>query len=179
VGTRELFLSDHLRPHPTAPQDFVMKSVAEELKSRGRPVLEAPTSAYSKPTVLPWRLDATALQTIELASANIRLLIRKFELRVLTFPHFGRLFCKRIKITPDFFMQVGLLVCHSLCSLVIIWALFRVTHLRVWSQMAIQLAHWRVHGEAVATYETAHTRLFYHGRTETSMCPLASGPGSN
>ncbi|RYG57544.1 hypothetical protein EON66_00105 [archaeon] len=36
-------------------------------------------------------------------------------------------------------------------------------------QMAIQLAHWRLHKEFVATYETAHTRLFHHGRTETSM----------
>eukprot|EP00302_Diacronema_sp_CCMP2436_P004705 CAMPEP_0179910284 /NCGR_PEP_ID=MMETSP0982-20121206/45685_1 /TAXON_ID=483367 /ORGANISM="non described non described, Strain CCMP 2436" /LENGTH=230 /DNA_ID=CAMNT_0021811827 /DNA_START=414 /DNA_END=1106 /DNA_ORIENTATION=- len=34
-------------------------------------------------------------------------------------------------------------------------------------QMAIQLAYFRMHGEPVATYETGHTRAFYHGRTET------------
>lgn len=34
-------------------------------------------------------------------------------------------------------------------------------------QMAIQLAHHRMHGEPAATYETGHTRAFYHGRTET------------
>lgn len=120
-------------------QDFVMKSVADELKVCGRPVVSSPSAAYCKPNVLPWKFDAASIQAIELASSSVRLLIRKFDLRVLSFPHFGRLFCKRIKVTPDFFMQ-----------------------------MAIQLAYWRLHGKAVATYETAHTRLFYHGRTETT-----------
>lgn len=32
---------------------------------------------------------------------------------------------------------------------------------------AIQLAYYRLHHEVTATYETGHTRLFYHGRTET------------
>jgi carnitine O-acetyltransferase len=33
--------------------------------------------------------------------------------------------------------------------------------------MAIQLAYYRLHGRVTATYETAHTRQFHHGRTET------------
>jgi hypothetical protein len=35
---------------------------------------------------------------------------------------------------------------------------------------AIQLAYYKVHGLTngpVATYESAHSRLFFHGRTET------------
>ena len=34
-------------------------------------------------------------------------------------------------------------------------------------QMAMQLAWYRTRGEFTATYETALTRLFDHGRTET------------
>jgi carnitine O-palmitoyltransferase 2 len=34
-------------------------------------------------------------------------------------------------------------------------------------QMAIQLAHFRLHGKFVATYESASTAAFKHGRTET------------
>ena len=34
-------------------------------------------------------------------------------------------------------------------------------------QMALQLAWYRTHGTFTATYETALTRLFEHGRTET------------
>ena len=48
------------------------------------------------------------------------------------------LFVKRLKLHPDFFMQ-----------------------------MAIQLAYHRMHGQFVATYETGHTRAFFHGRTDT------------
>lgn len=34
-------------------------------------------------------------------------------------------------------------------------------------QLAMQLAWYRTRGEFTATYETALTRLFKHGRTET------------
>jgi hypothetical protein len=33
--------------------------------------------------------------------------------------------------------------------------------------MAMQLAYYRVHGKFVLTYESATTRLYYKGRTET------------
>ena len=84
-----------------------MKSVSKDLRESGKPTRGTEASpAYCRPHLLPWKLDAKALQSIELASANFRALARKFELRVLSFPHFGRLFCKRVKITPDFFVQV-------------------------------------------------------------------------
>ena len=34
-------------------------------------------------------------------------------------------------------------------------------------QVALQLAHYRDQGHVVATYETATTRAYFHGRTET------------
>lgn len=43
---------------------------------------------------------------------------------------------------------------------------FRI-HPDTYVQMAIQLAYYKVHGKPAPTYESAHTRQFYHGRTET------------
>ncbi|XP_015752123.1 PREDICTED: peroxisomal carnitine O-octanoyltransferase-like [Acropora digitifera] len=40
-------------------------------------------------------------------------------------------------------------------------------HPDTYVQMAIQLAYYKVHGKAAATYETSQTRQFYHGRTDT------------
>lgn len=37
-------------------------------------------------------------------------------------------------------------------------------------QMAMQLAHWRMHGHTASTYESASTAGFKHGRTETIRC---------
>ena len=34
-------------------------------------------------------------------------------------------------------------------------------------QMVIQLAYFKIYGTCTATYETAQTRKFFHGRTET------------
>ena len=60
-------------------QDYVMKSVSQELRTSGKPSRGASASpAYLRPRVLPWKLDATSLQSIELASANFRALSRKF-----------------------------------------------------------------------------------------------------
>lgn len=122
-------------------QDHVMRAAAHTLKTVGIPKFETLSAVYTPPRRVEFKLDTTALQAIELASANIAKLISTVDIAVLQFHHFGRNFIKRYKFTPDFFVQ-----------------------------MAIQLAHWRLHKEFVATYETGHTRLFYHGRTETGEC---------
>jgi len=119
-------------------QDYVMRSVAADLVANGKPVKGAPLPTYRAPTPLVFKLDATLHAAIELAATNIGKLAGSIDLAVMRFTHFGRGFMKRYGFTPDFFVQ-----------------------------MALQLAHWRLHKEFVATYETGHTRLFYHGRTET------------
>lgn len=45
-----------------------------------------------------------------------------------------------------------------------------------WVQLALQLTYFRLHRAMVATYESAHTRVFHHGRTETirSATPAAA-----
>ena len=40
-------------------------------------------------------------------------------------------------------------------------------YFNLWLQMAMQLAYFRLHRKTVLTYESATTRLYYEGRTET------------
>jgi hypothetical protein len=47
-----------------------------------------------------------------------------------------------------------------------------LVRLPVRSLSSSQLAYYRLHGRPCATYETAHTRLFARGRTETIRCVL-------
>lgn len=121
--------------------DHCLKFVNENFKTfakyRGEKTKPRGSSQW-KPRRLEWNLDQAALTTIECASAAVSKLIHASDLSVLQFQHFGKDFLKRYKLTPDFFVQ-----------------------------MAIQLAYYKLYHKLPAIYETAHTRLFYHGRTET------------
>ncbi len=90
------------------------------------------------PELLRWKLSAGIKATIEASSASIAALASDCELVVLDYPHYGKGFVKRCKLHPDFYVQ-----------------------------MALQLATMKLHGHFVPTYETGHTRVFYHGRTDT------------
>jgi len=90
------------------------------------------------PKLLRWKLTASTREAIETASVEVVSLASDCEVRHLEFTHYGKSFIKRCKLHPDFFMQ-----------------------------MALQLTMWRMHGVCCATYETGHTRAFYHGRTDT------------
>nr|CAB3233914.1 peroxisomal carnitine O-octanoyltransferase-like [Phallusia mammillata] len=59
-------------------------------------------------------------------------------LKNIVYTHFGKNKLKQLKIYPDAIVQTS-----------------------------IQLAYMRLHGAPASTYETATTRQFYHGRTET------------
>eukprot|EP00943_MAST-04B_sp_MAST-4B-sp1_P002955 g2955.t1 len=73
------------------------------------------------------------------ASIHAKDLFESINVRVVTFDTFGSDGAKVINISPDALVQMGLL-----------------------------LAYYRLHkGELPATYETAHTRQYFHGRTET------------
>ena len=90
------------------------------------------------PKLLRWKLAEPAREAIETASVEVVALASDVEVRHLDFAHYGKSFIKRTKLHPDFYMQ-----------------------------MALQLTMWRMHGVCCATYETGHTRAFYHGRTDT------------
>ncbi|CEG38666.1 carnitine o-acetyltransferase [Plasmopara halstedii] len=118
--------------------DYCIKYVNENFKAKFADRTKLKPTLNLKPKRLEWVLDNAAYTTIECASAAVGKLILNSDIVTLQFNHYGTAFLKRYKLTPDFFMQ-----------------------------MAIQLAHYKMHKRVPAVYETAHTRMFYHGRTET------------
>ncbi|RLN32746.1 hypothetical protein BBJ28_00001957 [Nothophytophthora sp. Chile5] len=118
--------------------DYCIKYVNENFKAKFADRANLKPTFNFKPKRLEWVLDNSAYTAIECASAAVGKMIHNSDVATMQFNHYGTAFLKRYKLTPDFFMQ-----------------------------MAIQLAHFKMHQRVPAVYETAHTRMFYHGRTET------------
>ncbi|KAG0228524.1 Carnitine O-acetyltransferase mitochondrial [Actinomortierella wolfii] len=86
------------------------------------------------------------LHTIQQAEVNAKKMIDNVESVLIHFNEFGSNFLKSVKCSPDAFVQ-----------------------------MALQLAYYRHYGTWTPTYESASTRLFLGGRTETvRSCSLES-----
>lgn len=78
---------------------------------------------------------------IEKAKQNLNIMIQDLDITMLMFHHFGKDFPKSQNLSPDSFIQ-----------------------------MALQLAYYRIYGQAYeiyATYESASLRMFHLGRTDT------------
>lgn len=90
------------------------------------------------PARLDWVIDSTIQAAIDEASLRIDNAIQDVDLVVLRFKFFGKGFVKESRMSPDSFIQV-----------------------------ALQIAYYRLHHHNPHTYETAQTRLFLGGRTET------------
>jgi carnitine O-acetyltransferase len=88
--------------------------------------------------LLNWDTDSKIKSTIETAKTNANKLSFSFRSELGVYDDYGASFLKNGKVSPDAYVQ-----------------------------MALQLAYYRTHGEPCATYETASTRGFLHGRTET------------
>eukprot|EP00299_Pterocystis_sp_00344_P016766 c8410_g1_i2.p1 GENE.c8410_g1_i2~~c8410_g1_i2.p1 ORF type:complete len:642 (+),score=143.52 c8410_g1_i2:53-1927(+) len=88
--------------------------------------------------MLKWVLTPNIEKSLISAAAAYELHAQSVLLRAVDFNSFGREAIKSMKCSPDAFFQ-----------------------------MAIQLAYYRLYGISVPTYESAATRKFIHGRTET------------
>lgn len=110
------------------------------MRTLGPPKRGERSAAAVKPEQLQWAIDTKARIAIEKASSAIAKLCADVDLKTLVFRHYGKDLLKAYRCMPDFFIQ-----------------------------MALQLALARLHPDTFpwSTYESAHTRLFYHGRTET------------
>jgi carnitine O-acetyltransferase len=92
------------------------------------------------PTKLTWTLDETILKGIAEAERNSKELINDTESVLLHFDGYGSNFIKEYgQASPDAYVQ-----------------------------MALQLAWQRMYDAPTPVYESASTRLFKHGRTETN-----------
>ena len=89
-------------------------------------------------TRLPWDLDEVILKRIQDAKNQSLDYGKSLVLKRTAFSEFGKTALKGLDVNPDTFVQ-----------------------------MAIQLSYIRLHGKPAPTYETASTRQFLKGRTET------------
>ncbi|CAG8462315.1 479_t:CDS:10 [Dentiscutata heterogama] len=90
------------------------------------------------PQHLKWIVDGSIMNTIQQAQINIQAAIDNVDSVLLHYNEYGSDWLKNVKVSPDAFVQ-----------------------------MAIQLAYYKHYREPCPTYESASTRGFLHGRTET------------
>ncbi|KAI7857913.1 acyltransferase ChoActase/COT/CPT [Circinella umbellata] len=92
-----------------------------------------------EPSPMNFQLNDTLKQNIQSAQQNFDTLIGKHELTVLAYQAYGKDKIKKFKSSPDGY-----------------------------AQMVIQLAYYKMFGTSRPTYESAQTRKFQLGRTETA-----------
>jgi len=87
---------------------------------------------------LTWELSEQNLKDIKEAENNINSLIKQTSTEILDFEEYGKNYATSHKLSPDAYIQ-----------------------------MAFQLAFYKLKKYPGSTYESANTKRFYHGRTET------------
>ncbi|KAF5291724.1 hypothetical protein FQR65_LT11418 [Abscondita terminalis] len=87
---------------------------------------------------LPFQLNDDINKNIKISAANVDKLVKDFQLLCFKFEMYGKEFIKMQKLSPDSYIQ-----------------------------MAMQMAFYRMHGVPAAHYESAGTRMYVGGRTET------------
>lgn len=97
-----------------------------------------PSTSFTKPEKLRFRLSDETMQHIAEAELDLENLVNDLEMSCFSFELFGKDFIKSQKMSPDSFIQI-----------------------------AIQLAYYKIHNEIAATYESATSRKYLNGRTET------------
>jgi len=104
----------------------------------GRKDNAATVPGSQQPTHLPLHASSSVQKALEIAASNIDKLAADLDMNYLHFTKYGKNFIKTQKMSPDSFIQ-----------------------------MAIQYAFYRLYKLPGAHYESAQTRLYVHGRTET------------
>uniref|UniRef100_A0A1B6C065 Choline/carnitine acyltransferase domain-containing protein n=1 Tax=Clastoptera arizonana TaxID=38151 RepID=A0A1B6C065_9HEMI len=99
---------------------------------------EANSAVLEAPQHLPFKISNSLQAAIDESTNNLDKLVENLEVYAFTFKDFGKEAIKQQKFSPDSFIQ-----------------------------MALQYAFYRIHNTPAAQYETAATRKFLHGRTET------------
>ncbi|XP_055225886.1 palmitoyl thioesterase CPT1C isoform X4 [Gorilla gorilla gorilla] len=97
-----------------------------------------PDPTLPQPQRLQWDLPDQIHSSISLALRGAKILSENVDCHVVPFSLFGKSFIRRCHLSSDSFIQI-----------------------------ALQLAHFRDRGQFCLTYESAMTRLFLEGRTET------------
>ncbi|KAI9295978.1 acyltransferase ChoActase/COT/CPT [Neoconidiobolus thromboides FSU 785] len=110
------------------------------------PINVANDITLEEPKLLRWEVNNEVNTLINEAHERVPKFISNIESVLLHHSGIGSALLKSLKVSPDTFLQ-----------------------------MALQLAYYRQQGEVGPTYETASTRAFLHGRTETvRSCSIES-----
>jgi carnitine O-acetyltransferase len=96
-------------------------------------------SSLPEPTVLRFDTNATVLKDLASAQEQFAVTIAAHELRVQAYQGYGKNLIKKFKCSPDAYVQ-----------------------------LTIQLAYHKMYGKNRPTYESAATRKYQQGRTETT-----------
>ncbi|VTJ58440.1 Hypothetical predicted protein [Marmota monax] len=138
------------RPVPRVSEDVYRNHVAGQMLHGGGSKLNSGNRWFDKTLQFIVAEDGSCGLVYEHAAAEgppiVALLdhvieytmIQDLDITVMVFHHFGKDFPKSEKLSPDAFIQ-----------------------------MALQLAYYRIYGQACATYESASLRMFHLGRTDT------------
>ncbi|XP_049831480.1 carnitine O-acetyltransferase-like [Schistocerca gregaria] len=141
----ELGLTYEHSPAEGPPIANLMDHIMDYI-SKGATRSTLPAVNYVPPQRLKFNISDDIKTVIETAETNLDILVNDLEMACFKFPNFGKDFIKSQKLSPDSFIQ-----------------------------MAIQLAYYRLHNQPGAHYESASTRKFIHGRTETiRSCSIES-----
>ncbi|XP_049691760.2 carnitine O-acetyltransferase isoform X1 [Helicoverpa armigera] len=104
------------------------------------------SSSPKQPTLLKFNVNAEVNSMIEKARNNLDSLVQNLQLNCFQYDKYGKNFIKTQKLSPDSYLQ-----------------------------MAMQLAFYRLHSVPGAHYESAATRMYVGGRTETiRSCSIES-----
>ncbi|KAK7066058.1 hypothetical protein SK128_011121 [Halocaridina rubra] len=125
--------------------DFIAKG-KDGLEAESKQEIQLPVVDVPRPERLMFNVSQDIKLEIEDAKVSLQSLVDDLEMTCFNFTGFGKNFIKSQKLSPDSFLQ-----------------------------MAIQLAFYRIHKEPGAHYESASTRKFLYGRTETiRSCSIES-----
>eukprot|EP00759_Apiculatamorpha_spiralis_P018340 PhF_6_TR24783/c0_g1_i1/m.34056/K00624/E2.3.1.7; carnitine O-acetyltransferase len=116
-------------------------TVVDEMFKRHKSVPLCTSASTKAPKLLKeltWKLTGSLDIAMRDSFESFRKLVMSTHTRVLNFTQYGGNFIKQAKLSPDAFVQV-----------------------------AFQLTYYKMYGRNDATYESASTRSFLHGRTET------------
>ncbi|XP_077350911.1 choline O-acetyltransferase [Festucalex cinctus] len=116
--------------------EYLLKYIVR-LNSPSKLVPAASVSKLPVPRRLRWKCTPVVCKFLTSSTDRLHRLVKNLDMNVYKFHHYGKETIKRLKMSPDAFIQV-----------------------------ALQLAYYRCHGRAVSTYESASIRRFKDGRVD-------------
>lgn len=137
------FLGEHSKMDATPTvqlNNYVLKKIAETDASKFVAELSSANFDFNvaKPSLLPFDLNSTSRSNIKTAIAKFDQTISQHHEELFQYYGYGKGLIKKFKVSPDAYVQ-----------------------------MLIQLSYFKLTGKIRPTYESAATRKFLNGRTET------------